>query len=280
WSRVTAAAGILHRSAVGSAPRVRTRHAPSVTPVECPLQVLMTAKRMAPPLRMSKHTTSLFGQGSHRAPGRDMPPMCSLAGDGSNRPAGDGRYGLDQITGLRIPIEGLRHLSDSPGELRSGLRDSPGDLRQRLLCHGSDRSGRNREKLAGSHPDQRQKMLCGFVLRLRLECQFTQMFHHGVRVNFADGIELVFRFCFKGAFAFVLILRLSKEIADYVPNGAQPAFSFEARLILILVFHFAFSRVLIFEFMLQDFTLGLISHDVSSSNVDCRRAFPWNQFSF
>jgi hypothetical protein len=125
--------------------------------------MVMAAKSVTPPLRMRKHMPRLSSQGLYCRPRRDAPPVRRLAGNGSNGPAGDGRHGLDQMTGLRIPIKCLRYFPDSPGELRSGLGDRPGDLWQSFLCQGRNCSGRHWKQFAGRHADQRKKLLRGFI---------------------------------------------------------------------------------------------------------------------
>jgi hypothetical protein len=88
--------------------------------------------------------------------------------------------------------------------------------------------------------------------------------HHGVGIDLADGAE--FLLGLEGAFVLVFVLAFSfaQKAADHVADGAEPALTLEAGFVLVLHFLFAFPRVLIFEFMLDQFTLGLISHDDSS----------------
>src|SRR5258708_30156407 len=110
-------------------------------------------------------------------------------------------------------------------------------------------------------------MLCGLIFCPRLSRQLSQVLHHGVGIDFADGADFLFGLGFEGALVLALAFSFAEKAADYVADGAEPAFALEAGFVLVLVFHFlfGFSRVLIFEFGLDQFTLGLISHDDSSS---------------
>jgi hypothetical protein len=109
-----------------------------------------------------------------------------------------------------------------------------------------------------------------FVLRLSLKRKFSQMFHHCVRVDFAYRADFLLglRLSLERAFIFELVLALAEEAADHISYGAEPAFALKTRFIFELIFELAFSRVLVFE-LVDQFHLGFISHDNSSSACDC-----------
>jgi hypothetical protein len=234
--------------------------------VECALKALVAAKRPTALSRIRQYLTSLSGQCSRRGARRYTPPLRCLAGDAPHRAASDARHGLNQMTGPRISVQHPGHFADSVGEPRAGFRKGlshPGQMLHRVR---RKRLGRNRQEFAGRHPNQRKELLGGFLFRFRLECPLSQVFHHGVGIDLADGTYFLLRFGFESTLAFVFLLAFAEQAADYVADGAKPAFSFEARLTFILAFHFlfTFSRVFIFQF-LHHFALGLISHDNSSS---------------
>src|SRR5580704_7308277 len=95
------------------------------------------------------------------------------------------------------------------------------------------------------------------------------MLHHGVRINFPDGVfELPFELAFEFAleltlpFPFKLALAFAEQAADHIADRAQPALAF------YFAFELAFEFTLTFEFAFElgfQFELGLIRHDDSSS---------------
>jgi hypothetical protein len=77
--------------------------------------------------------------------------------------------------------------------------------------------------------------------------------HHGIGIDLANWADFIFGFEFELSFTLILVLGFTKEAADCVADGAEPAFPLEPRFEFVLVFQFpfAFARVLIFEFMLD-----------------------------
>jgi hypothetical protein len=112
-------------------------------------------------------------------------------------------------------------------------------------------------------------MFGGFLFGFRLGRKFSEVFHHGIGIDFPNR---VFEFPFKLAFRFSLELSFPFELAfaekaaDYISYGAEPAlalyFAFEFALEFTFAFEFAF------EFAFK-FVLGLISH-IDSSSLDLR----------
>ena len=131
--------------------------------MEPALQMIMMAKRMAPVLWMSQYMTRLAGQCLHRGAGGDPPPMCRLTGDAPDCPPGNGRDSLEQMTRLRISMEGLRHSSYAFRELGSGPGNSANDLWQRLPGEWRYCFGRNGKQFARRHSDQGKKVLSRLI---------------------------------------------------------------------------------------------------------------------
>jgi hypothetical protein len=235
--------------------------------VEPAFQIVVPAQRAPPLLWMGEHPAGLLRKGSNRGPWRDRPAMGCLLGDAADRAPRNGWNCPEQMPGLGIAMKRFRHIADTPGEVRRRPSHRARDLRQRLLRHGCDRFRYNRQEFAGRHSDERKEVVGSLLLRFRIGGQLSKVLHHRVRINFANGIELAF-LRFQGAFerafvgAFVFTLAFAEKTADYVADGSEPTLSFEAR--LPCEFLFALTRKFIFEFVLDHFTLELISHDDSS----------------
>jgi hypothetical protein len=90
-------------------------------------------------------------------------------------------------------------------------------------------------------------MLNGFLFAFGFRGQFAQVLHHGIGINFPDGVDASFEFTFKLAFEFALEFSFGFELC----------FAFELALEFTLSFEFAF------EFGFQ-FILGLVRHAGSS----------------
>jgi hypothetical protein len=116
------------------------------------------------------------------------------------------------------------------------------DLRKQFLRRRRNRLGHHRKQLAGSHSNQGQEVLGGFVFSLRLRRQFSQMLHHGIGIDLADGTEFVFEFIFEFALIFVFVLGFAEKAAKAAKYGAE--------LIFLLVFEFVFQFVFVFQFIL------------------------------
>src|ERR1700722_98798 len=149
----------------------------------------------------------------------------------------------------------------------SGFGESSCDLWKSAFRHRRDCSGHDRKQFAGSHSDEREKMFDRFVLALRFRRQFAEMLHHGVWINLADGTDFAFVFALEFLFAFHFLF--AEQAASDVAESAQPAFAFEAglvlRLVLALTFHlaFEFSFELVFEFR-QSFQFTFVCRLLSS----------------
>jgi hypothetical protein len=199
----------------------------------------------------------------------------------THRAPRDARHRLQQVPRRWVVVERARDLSDALGQVRHSLVDRMSNLggfsqfgylarlRQSLRQLGC--FGHHRQNLAGSHMSQRREVLGRLVLALRLCRQFSKMFHHGVGINFADGTDLFLSLILVFILALVFVFGLPEETAGDVSQSAQPAFAFQASLVLQfafqLVLEFAFGLVfefcfeLIFEFSFQ-FTFEC--HDESS----------------
>jgi len=180
----------------------------------------------------------------------------------------DARYGAQQVPRLRISVKHSSDFANSPRQLRRSPGQRFGNLGKSPLCHGSNRLGHHRKKLAGGHPNQREEMLGRLIFALGFRRQFTQVFHHGVWIDFADGADLVLVFVLVlgFGFAFVLVFTFTEQAAGDIADGAEPALAFQASLIFHLIFQFVFGLVLEFRFELvfefrQGFQFAFICHD-------------------
>jgi hypothetical protein len=189
-----------------------------------------------------------------------------MFGDAAYRASSNARHGTQQMPGLRIAVQAAGDRSHTLRKLRSDSRDRFRDPRESFLGQGKNGLGDDRKQLAGSHSNQRQKVLGRLLLGLRFGSQFPEMFHHGIRIDFADGanlvlelaLELPFEFALELTLPFKLTLAFAEEAADHIADGAQPALALYLALELAFTFEFAF------ELGFQ-FKLGLICHDDSSS---------------
>jgi hypothetical protein len=199
----------------------------------------------------------------HRRVWRYVPAPNRMVGDATHGAPGDRGHGLQQMAGLRIPVQSFRYFYDALRQMRRRLGHHSGDLGQRLPGGRQHCPGHDWQQFAGSHADQRQKVLGSFVFALRFRRQFTQVLHHGVWINLADGVELFLVFAFVLIFGLIFIFAFSEQAAGDIAQGAQPAFAFQAG----LVFHFVFRLVFEFSFELV-FELGFqftfICHDEAS----------------
>jgi hypothetical protein len=165
-------------------------------------------------------------------------------GDAAHRTPGDAGHGAQQMAGLRIAVKHSRNFRDSVRQLGCGLGQRFRDLGKRFLRHRGDCLGHHGKKLTGGHADQRQELLGRLIFGLGLCRQFTEMLHHGVWVDLADGADFVLALVFLFAFVLLFAFALAEQAAGDVAESAQPAFAFQAR----LVFHFQFAFRLVFEF--------------------------------
>jgi hypothetical protein len=113
----------------------------------------------------------------------------------------------------------------------------------------------------------------GFLFRLGLRREFTEVLHHGIRINLADGADFAFKFTFARAlkfafafeFTFKLALALTEETANDIAKGAEPAFAFHLTLEFAFEFEFGFGLTFKFTFELGfQFVLRLVCHVASS----------------
>jgi hypothetical protein len=228
----------------------------------------MAAKRLRAKTWSAKDAPRLPGQSSHRGARADSPSPGHFVSDVTHRAPSDARDGAKQMPRLRVSVKYSRHFSDSSRQLGRGPGQRLGDLGKSPLCHRSDRLGDYRKKLAGGHPNQREEMLGRLIFALGFRRQFTQVFHHGVWIDFADGADLVLVFVLVlgFGFAFVLVFTFAEQAAGDIADGAEPALAFQASLIFHLIFQFVFGLVLEFRFELvfefrQGFQFAFICHD-------------------
>ena len=166
----------------------------------------MVAKRVCPVTWRAQHPACLFRQMSHRRVWRYVPASSRMMGDLANRTSSDRRHGLQQVTGLWIPMKSLSDLDDSLCQIRCGFGHRPGDLGQGPLRQRRDCPGHDRQQFAGGHADKRQKVLRSLVFALSFGRELAQVLHHSVRIDLADGADLVFIFIFAFGFIFGLVL--------------------------------------------------------------------------
>src|SRR5258708_6461745 len=88
------------------------------------------------------------------------------------------------------------------------------------------------KQLASSHADQGQEVLGRLFFRLRFRSQLSEVLHHAVRINLADGANLVLGFGFTFVFEFLFAFALAETAAGDVANGAEPAFTFRTGFVL------------------------------------------------
>jgi hypothetical protein len=94
---------------------MRTSDAAPVAMVESPFETIVMAKRMASVMRMPEDARSGSCERANRKARRKVTSMRSLsrnASDGSASNCGDH---LEQVTRLRIAMQGARHFADSLG---------------------------------------------------------------------------------------------------------------------------------------------------------------------
>jgi hypothetical protein len=82
--------------------------------VELAFELVVTAKRVPSLLWPAENMTRLSGQRSRGHAGRNVPAMRCLASDRAHGSSRNRRHGLQQMPGLRIPVERLGHLPDTP----------------------------------------------------------------------------------------------------------------------------------------------------------------------
>src|SRR5208337_4014043 len=144
-----------------------------------------------------------------------------------------------------------RDFSDPTSELRRHTGYSPGDAGKRLPGHRRQRLRRHRKELAGGHSNERQEMLGRLLFAFGFGRQLSQVLHHGVGVDLADGADLAFELAFALQFEFSLTLEfafellLAEQAADHIADGPEPALSFQPSLT------FEFTLALQLEFTLE-----------------------------
>jgi hypothetical protein len=92
-----------------------------------------------------------------------------------------------------------------------------------------------------------------FVFRLRFRSQLSEVLHHRVGINLADGANLLLGFEFAFVLEFLFALTLTQEAAGYIADGAKPAFAFETG------FVFEFTLALFFALTLAEEAAGNVA---------------------
>jgi hypothetical protein len=250
---------------------MRTSVSAAEAVMETPLQVMMTAQRVVPMMRMAQNVTRALRQRTHGDPRCNVPAVRCLAGDAAHSATGNGGNHFEQMPRLRIAMQGASHLANSLGEVRRSLGYRARYLRQHPLGGRSHGSGYHRQQFAGCHPNQWKKVFGGLILGFGFRRQLTQVFHHCIRVDLANGTDLVFEFILELALVFVFVLvfffTFSQKAAGDVAKGSEKAFAFE----LVLELFFAFKFPLVLQLFLEfgqgfQFIFKLVGHDDSSSN--------------
>jgi hypothetical protein len=193
---------------------------------------------------VTQNPSRLLRQSSHRGVWRYAPAVGRLASHMAYRAPRDRRHDFQKMPSVRITMKSARHPPDTLGEVRRSLGHGPGDLRKQFLRRGRNRLGHHRKQLAGSHSNQRQEVFGGFVFRLCLGRQFSQVLHHGIGIDLADRAEFVLEFVLE----FILELAFVLAFAEQAAKPAQQRA--ELILLLILEFVFVFQFALVFQFVL------------------------------
>jgi hypothetical protein len=226
--------------------------------MEAPLERVVPAQSVNPMPRRTEHAPGLVRQGSYRSVRSYGTSSHCLLGDATDGAASNARYGPQQVPGLRTAMQSAGNFSHAPRKLRGYARNSFREPGKRFLCHGHHGFCHHRKQFAGSHSDERQEVFRGFLFCLRFRGQFSEVLHHRVGVDFANGVfELSLELPFEFSLAFKFALAFAEKAAYRVADGAQPAFAF----------HFPLEFSLTFEFALElgfEFILGLVCHDPSS----------------
>jgi hypothetical protein len=137
------------------------------------------------------------------------------------------------MPGLRIAVQGPRHLPDSFRQPRG-------------------RPGNYGKQFTGGHSDQGEEVFRRLFFRFSLRRQFSEVLHHGIGIDLADGADLVLEFELFLMFVLVLMflfhLFFPEQAADHIADSAEPAFAF-AGFMLHLFFHLLLELVLMLEFV-------------------------------
>jgi hypothetical protein len=217
--------------------------------------MVVATKRMAAMPRVPKNSSCLLRKSEDSSPWSNAAPAGCLTSDAADRSASNRGHSLQQVSRPWIAMKSLGNAADAPGQVR---RCSAHSTRDSWNCFGRQTAphfGCYGEQLAGRHTNQGQELLGCFVLGLRFGGQLPKMFHRGVGVDLAHGVELPLRLVLRLALALVLellfTLAFSEQAAGYVANGAKPALPFQAG----LAFHFLFKLFFALAF---DFTFAFL----------------------
>jgi hypothetical protein len=123
----------------------------------------------------------------------------SLTRNAANCAPSDSGQRFYQVPRRRVSMKSARDLSDALRKVRRSSGHGSSDIAG--LGHlgyvpyfgecPRDLSGfsYDRQNLACCHTYQRQEVFGRFIFGLGLEGELTQVFHHGVGINLADGTE-------------------------------------------------------------------------------------------
>jgi hypothetical protein len=219
-------------------------------PVKLAFHAIVATQRVAPAPRIAEHALCLARQGPDCRAWRNLFAVRHLAGDAVHGPPRNGRHRAQQAARGGLPMKAARDLAHAPRELRSDSRNRLGDSRQGALGHGSQGFGRHGKQFGRRHPDQWQEMLRGFFFGFSLRRKLSQMLHHGIGIDLADGaelfFELVFTFEFVLSLEFVFEFLFAEKAAHDIADGTELAFVFQ----FVLSFEFVLAFILGFEFLL------------------------------
>jgi hypothetical protein len=232
--------------------------------MESLLHLVMPPKSMRPVTRVAEHAPGLVRKRPHCRSRRDLVPVNCLPGNAVYRAARDRGDRAQERTRGGPLVQTPCDLTDSARKLRrhSGYRLSyPGHNLARRRCQ---RPGCQRKKFRSRHPNQRQKMFRRLISGLGFGREFSQVLHHGIRVNLADRTELAlefayaleftlafeFQFAFEFSLAFEFEFAFAEETADNVTDGSQPAFSFRFAFKFAFALEFKLAFELRFRFVL------------------------------
>jgi hypothetical protein len=215
-----------------------------MVPVEAALEMVVMAKCMSPVPRMTQHMARLFCQGTHRGPRRNVPAVRRLASNAAYGAPRDGGHSLQQVTRRRIAMQGLGDSTDTLRQVRRSLGDRARNLGKHFSSQRGRRSRDDGKQFAGGHSDQRKELLGRFVFCFRFRGELSEVLHHGVGIDLADGADLVLAFEFALVLEFLFAFPLSQKATGNVAKGAEPAFAFQAGLVFEFLFAFFFALTL------------------------------------
>jgi hypothetical protein len=193
--------------------------------------------------------------------------------------SGNARHDPQQVPSLGISVKHFRHFPDSSRQSGRGDGQNSGDFGKSSLRHGRHSLGYHRKQFARGHADQREEVLRSLIFTLRFCRQLAQVLHHGVRIDFADGADLILQFVLALELVLAFPEQPPKKVFTFPKDASEKVFAFPEyaseelftfpeqaseefftfQFVFRLVFKFFFELILEFSFQLT-----FICHDESS----------------